>query len=422
MCQIGGWLSYGLTLIFFSYVLERQLSPVFYPRMAINLLLGLSLTHLLRLLILKVGLRPPMPSGQWWKILLLFFGYAVLFSFLISSIFEIFKLYDAGRKMTQYTFPSLNIQSIVSEWNTSRVSKRFFISLVFDTPISLIWISVYMLWHYIEFSNSEAINKIKLESLIKELELKTIKSQINPHFIFNALNSIRALVDENPTRARQAITELSNILRSSIQADKVEITTLEKELTIVKDYLALEYIRFEDRLQVIYEVDAVSLQNKVPPMMLQTLVENAIKYAVSTQESGAEITITTQLVGSILRITVSDTGPGLQSGSASNRFAGVTFDGGEPVSTGVGLANIRDRLVQAYGEDHRFETMEPAEGGFAVLIELPFERRELPAPATQSSKLVWWTSRYLFTQVRTFALCLFNLLLVLRSPCRHPAA
>jgi hypothetical protein len=211
ICQIAGWLSYGLTLIFFSYVLERQLSPVFYPRMAINLLLGLSLTHLLRLVILKVGLRPPMPSGQWWKILLLFFGYAVLFSFLISSIFEIFKLYDAGRKMTQYTFPSLNIQSIVSEWNTSRVSKRFFISLVFDTPISLIWISVYMLWHYIEFSNSEAINKIKLESLIKELELKTIKSQINPHFIFNALNSIRALVDENPTRARQAITELSSL-------------------------------------------------------------------------------------------------------------------------------------------------------------------------------------------------------------------
>jgi len=185
MCQIAGWLSYGLTLIFFSYVLERQLSPVFYPRMAINLLLGLSLTHLLRLLILRVGLRPPMPSGQWWKILLLFFGYAVLFSFLISSIFEIFKLYDAGRKMTQYTFPSLNIQTIISEWNTARVSKRFFISLVFDTPISLIWISVYMLWHYIEFSNLEAINKIKLESLIKELELKTIKSQINPHFIFN---------------------------------------------------------------------------------------------------------------------------------------------------------------------------------------------------------------------------------------------
>ncbi|MFM5955237.1 MAG: sensor histidine kinase, partial [Novosphingobium sp.] len=86
------------------------------------------------------------------------------------------------------------------------------------------------------------------------------------------------------------------------------------------------------------------------------------------------------------RITVSDTGPGLQSGGSSNRLTGVTFDGGEPVSTGVGLANIRDRLAQAYGENHRFETMEPPEGGFAVLIELPFERRETAPSAHPADK------------------------------------
>lgn len=283
ICQILGWLSYGLTLIFFSYILEKQLSPVFYPRMVINILLGLGLTHLLRVFMVKKGLRPPMAYNQWWRILMLFFAYTILYSFLISSIFEIFKLYDAGRKMTHYVLPDLSFQNIITEWSPARVTKRFLISLVFDTPISVIWISVYMLWHFIEFSNSEAINKIKLESLIKELELKTIKSQINPHFIFNALNSIRALVDENPTRARQAITELSNILRSSIQVDKIEITSLEKELAIVKDYLALEYIRFEDRLNVVYEIEAATLQNKVPPMMLQTLVENAIKHGLSKQ-------------------------------------------------------------------------------------------------------------------------------------------
>ncbi len=354
MCQIAGWLSYGLTLIFFSYVLERQLSPVFYPRMAINLLLGLSLTHLLRLLILRVGLRPPMPSDQWWKILLLFFGYAILFSFLISSIFEIFKLYDAGRKMTQYTFPSLNIQTIISEWNTARVSKRFFISLVFDTPISLIWISVYMLWHYIEFSNLEAINKIKLESLIKELELKTIKSQINPHFIFNALNSIRALVDENPTRARQAITELSNILRSSIQADKVEITTLEKELTIVKDYLALEYIRFEDRLQVIYEVDATSLHNKVPPMMLQTLVENAIKHGLSKQPGVCQIKIISKFEDDKHLLLVQNTGI----------LEKVEKDG-------FGLQSTRERLNILYKGSAEFEIYQDAPNQVTAKLKIP---------------------------------------------------
>jgi len=294
ICQILGWFSYGLTLIFFSYILEKQLSPVFYPRMVINILLGFSLTHLLRTFMVKSGLRPPMATNQWGKILILFFAYTLLFSFLISSIFEIFQLYDAGRKMTNYVLPDLSFQNIITEWNSARVIKRFLISLVFDTPISVIWISVYMLWHFIEFSNSEAINKIKLESLIKELELKTIKSQINPHFIFNALNSIRALVDENPTRARQAITELSNILRSSIQVDKIEITSLEKELAIVKDYLALEYIRFEDRLNVVYEIEEATLQNKVPPMMLQTLVENAIKHGLSKQPGTCLIKIVSQ--------------------------------------------------------------------------------------------------------------------------------
>lgn len=338
ICQITGWLSYGLTLIFFSYVLERQLSPVFYPRMIINILLGLSLTHLLRSLILKLGLRPPMLSNQWWKFLLLFFGYAVLFSFLISSVFEIFKLYDAGRKMTQYTLPSFNIQSLISEWNSARVTKRFFISLVFDTPISLIWISAYMLWHFIEFSNSEAINKIKLESLIKELQLKTIKSQINPHFIFNALNSIRALVDENPTRARKAITELSNILRSSIQVDKIEITSLEKELTIVNDYLALEYIRFDDRLHVVYEIASETLQNKVPPMMLQTLVENAIKHGLSKQPGVCQIKIISKFEQDKHILLVQNTGV----------LEKVEKDG-------FGLQSTRERLNILYKGSAEFE-------------------------------------------------------------------
>lgn len=308
ICQILGWLSYGLTLIFFSYILEKQLSPIFYPRMAINILVGLGLTHLLRLFILKLDLRPPMLSNQWVKVLFLFLGYAIFYSLLTSSIFEIFKLYDAGRKMVQYVLPDLSLHQIIFEWNSARVTKRFFISFIFDTPISLIWISVYMLWHFIEFSNSESINKIKLESLIKELQLKTIKSQINPHFIFNALNSIRALVDENPTRARQAITELSNILRSSIQVDKVEMTPLEKELTIVKDYLALEYIRFEDRLKVVYEIEAQTLQNKVPPMMLQTLVENAIKHGLSKQPGICHIQIVSKFENEKLLLLVKNTG------------------------------------------------------------------------------------------------------------------
>src|SRR6202167_2138410 len=147
-----------------------------------------------------------------------------------------------------------------------------------------------------------------METLVKELELKTIKSHINPHFIFNALNSIRALIDENPNRARTAITELSNILRSSMQAEKLETVPFEKELNIVKDYLALEHIRFEDRLNVEYDIDEDTLDQPVPPMMLQTLVENAIKHGISRQVDGGKVKIVSVFKNKFHELLIVNTG------------------------------------------------------------------------------------------------------------------
>ncbi|MBP5998946.1 MAG: histidine kinase [Sediminibacterium sp.] len=288
ICQIGGWMTYGFTIIFFSYMLEKKLNPVFYPRLLVNILIGIILTHLFRKAMLAFALHPPMPKFKWWKLLLLLLTFASLYSFFTSYTVEMLKLYDATKKVS--------------------IEKRFLISLVIDTPIIFVWLSIYILWHYIEFTNSEAIQKIKLESLIKELQLKTIKSQMNPHFIFNALNSIRALVDEDPQRARQAITELSNILRSSIQADQAEVTSLEKELNIVKDYLALEYIRFADRLVVEYEIEAATLSNQMPPMMLQTLVENAIKHGLSKQPGNCLIKIVSKFEEGKHLLMVQNTG------------------------------------------------------------------------------------------------------------------
>ena len=288
ICQIAGWFSYGLTILFFASILDKELNPIFYPRLAINLSIGILITHLLRETMHRLSLRPPMPTNQWWKLVLLLFVFSILNSFSTSYLADILKLYEPGRNIP--------------------LSRRFLFSIIFDTPIFLVWMSVYVLWHYIEFTNTEEIKKVRLETMIKELELKTIKSQINPHFIFNALNSIRALVDEDPQRARKAITELSNILRSSIQVDKVEITSLEKELDIVKDYLALEYIRFADRLKVVYEVDSKTLSHQIPPMMLQTLVENAIKHGLSKQPGDCTIKIISNVENDKLVLIVQNTG------------------------------------------------------------------------------------------------------------------
>lgn len=195
------------------------------------------------------------------------------------------------------------------EWEYEEQRKgRFWWDLVFIFILNALWLLLYMVWHYVEKNRNDQVDKLTLEKTVKELELKTIKSHINPHFIFNSLNSIRALVDENPERARTAITELSNILRSSMKAEKMETVPLHKELDIVKDYLALEQMRFEERLKIVMDIDEETLEQPVPPMMLQTLVENAIKHGISKHINGGVVKIISQFSNNDHLLIVQNTG------------------------------------------------------------------------------------------------------------------
>lgn len=356
VCQIGGWVSYALTIFLFAYVLERQISFVFFQRIVMSVLLGVTLTHLLRKTLILNKLRPPTPSSHWWKTFLLVLFFSFSYSLINSSLIEVLRLIEPGRDLskTESTRFVFSLDAILSNWNGARVLRRLFFGLILDTPIFFVWISIYILWHYIDFANKEEIKKVKLENLIKELELKTIKSQMNPHFIFNALNSIRALVDEDPKRSRQAITELSNILRSSIQIDKVEVTSLEKELAIVKDYLALEYIRFADRLQVVYEIEASTLQNQIPPMMLQTLVENAIKHGLSKQPGDCTIKIVSKFDQNKLVLEVMNTGVLKPS-----------------ENDGFGLQSTRERLNILYQGEALFELYQCENNQVTAKLAIP---------------------------------------------------
>ncbi len=252
----------------------------------------------------------------------------------------------------------------------------------FDATLLGAWSALYYAINFFLQIEEQNDQLLRLENQATQAQLAMLRYQLNPHFLFNTLNSISTLVLLKQTEPANAmLSRLSSFLRYTLVNEPTGRVTVAQEVETLKLYLDIERMRFEERLRTAFRIDPAAESGLLPSLLLQPLVENAIKYAVSPQESGAEITIAAQLVGPNLRITVSDTGPGLQNTPGGNRFAGVTFDGGEPVSTGVGLANIRDRLAQAYGEDHRFETMEPPEGGFAVVIEIPFERREVPAPA-----------------------------------------
>ena len=287
-CQVTGWLFYGLSMVFFAWIYDHDLSLIFIQRLLLSLIFGLVFTHILRIIILRANLLPPLFGKQWLYLFSILIAICIAESLANSAVVELLKWYKPEIKAT--------------------VAERFFLNLANDSPIIIVWLSIYYLWHYIESSRRTQIDQVKLEALVKELELKTIKSHINPHFIFNALNSIRALVDENPERARTAITELSNILRSSMQAEKLETSSLEKELDIVKDYLELEHIRFEDRLRVEYDIDEDTLDQQVPPMMLQTLVENAIKHGISKYKDGGIIKIISVFVNNHHELIVQNTG------------------------------------------------------------------------------------------------------------------
>ena len=229
---------------------------------------------------------------------------------------------------------------------------------------------------------------IRLENQATQAQLAMLRYQLNPHFLFNTLNSISTLVLLKQTEPANAmLSRLSSFLRYTLVNKPSARVTVAQEVETLKLYLDIERMRFEERLRTTFHIDPATESCLLPSLLLQPLVENAIKYAVTPQESGAEITISAQLVGSMLRITVSDTGPGLQSPTTDNRLSGMSYDGGEPVSTGVGLSNIRDRLSQASGEHHRFETVEPIEGGFAVLIEIPVERREAAEDVPEAPRL-----------------------------------
>ena len=224
--------------------------------------------------------------------------------------------------------------------------------------ITLLWCLIYFIIHYMENYKKKEIESLIWEAAVKDYELKTLKSQLNPHFMFNAMNSIRALIEEDPESAKVAITKLSNILRYSLQMERMERVPLEDEIETVKNYLDLERIRFEDRLKYKIDIDKTSEKIEIPPMMIQTLVENGIKHGVSKRTNGGEIELKSKMystdIGSKLKIEIRNSGH-LSEEQLKN-------------SNGFGVSNTKHRLNLLFGDDAHFTIKN--ENGDTVLAEV----------------------------------------------------
>lgn len=318
--QLTGWTALTMSE-FVLYSMEFGFSATIFLWGLINIALGILLTNTYRLVIRRWNWSAlPLPS--------------LAFRVVVSVVI-------LGLIMTIVNLPldkELYVENLVNQ------------PLIFWGYLStwcknlLAWILSYTVYHYVEQNRLTELEKIMLKTSMREAEAKVLRSQLNPHFTFNALNSIRALVMENPAKAQHSITQLSSILRNSLLADRRKTVDLREELKTVEDYLELEKVRYEDRLQYSIQSEPSLMYWQVPPMMLQTLVENGIKHGVSKEIGGGVLNVRTGLSDSNLIITIENTGSLEKTDS-----------------DGVGLLNTAERLSILYGKEASFR-IEQGEG------------------------------------------------------------
>lgn len=229
------------------------------------------------------------------------------------------------------------IETLLNFDNSTSTISTFLFQFFGNALLLTIWNLIYFLYHFIVLNYEERIRILSLEASQHKAELNQLKNQLNPHFLFNSLNGIRALITLNPIDAKNAITNLSELLRSTLKSGKLDKINLSDEIKMVENYLDLEQMRFEDRLNVTWNIEIKNNAIQIPPFTLQLLVENAIKHGVSASTSRGEITIDIREQADNIQISVKNTG----------RY--------EPSrQKGIGIQNLTSRLSYFYGEKVRF--------------------------------------------------------------------
>ncbi len=299
-CQISGWLFYVIINLFF-YGLSNSTSFNDFVVYFLLFVMGVALTHGYRFLIKQFRVLSYPLVFQ--------LGFIVVSSIILSVVY-----FGIG---SVFNITLFNLEVLLNG----------VVPFVF-------WSAIYFGFHYLENYKKTEIQNLRWEAASKDIELNKLKSQLNPHFMFNSMNSIRALIDENPVKAKEAVTQLSNILRNTLLMNKNKEIALDEELNIVKDYLALEKIRYEERLKYDFELDQDALQKLVPPLIVQAQVENAIKHGISKLPKGGKITISGKLYQNVLTLEISNTGKLSE----------------EKTDTGFGLLNSKQRLELLYGD------------------------------------------------------------------------
>ncbi len=330
--QLVGWIFASLSIWFANTVHEPDAD---YPKTILGRLLvlfsiaffGMVFSHLMKLLIEKLK-WPQLPFSKMIPLVLVA---CMFFSFLgaLGLDFTLFLIAPPDRMLA--------ITEVIADAYTM-------------LGLNVVWAAVYYSVYFYNESKKQEDNNVRLKFEKNEIELQVLRSQLNPHFLFNSLNTVRALVDINPTQAKKSVTHLANMLRKSLTSGKLRLITLREELEIVQEYLELEKARFEERLHIHWSHDQGLDNLLIPPFILQTLVENAVKHGVTKIIAGGNLYIITQQKKDSVCIRVENDGK-LGSG----------------IDTGIGVENTIRRLCLEYGNRAGFSLYE---NGNRVIAEI----------------------------------------------------
>jgi signal transduction histidine kinase len=237
----------------------------------------------------------------------------------------------------------------------------FALQCLMNAVVYFVIVAVYNAFAYYHMYHRQKSATSELQARLAEAELAALKMQLQPHFLFNTLNAISVLMTEDVKKANQMLVRLSELLRLTMESSGRQQVSLRQELEFLECYLEIERIRFADRLQTHLDVEPSVLDALVPNLILQPLVENAIRHGIASRVQGGRLDVHARRRNGMLVLEIHDDGPGVGEVETESDPRG-----------GIGLSNCRARLSQLYGEDHRFECGKSLEGGFSVVLTLPF--------------------------------------------------
>lgn len=334
--------------------------------MSLPMILGMQSSQILTYFpltpfVFAFAIRYPVQRDNWVRRSLLYLVGGLVFTVAHITLRGLTPFAYFDTHLHHWVSAAWDSQTHVLRIQWSMFEQLFFRNAVDDitstyVPIILVALAVA---YYRRFRGRE-LRTLQLETQLTKAHLQALKSQLQPHFLFNTLHSISALMLTDVPAADKMMTRLSDLLRMSLEDNETQVTTLSRELEFVNGYLGIETIRFADRLNIVLEIAPDTLDAEVPHLLLQPLVENAVRHGISRLSSGGEIRIAASHDECDLHLRVRDNGPGLGKGHSSHP------------KMGVGLKATRERLETLFGDAQSIEVREPTEGGVEACVRIPF--------------------------------------------------